>query len=322
MFPCHGVHESGCSCRTADCSSPGKHPRVARGLHAASLDPEAVARWWSRWPTANIGIRTGDASGVVVLDIDPAHGGSRSIKSLIDRHGDLSGVPRVRTGSGGWHLFFACSGRPIHNSAGRVGEGLDIRGDGGYVIAPPSVHASGRSYVWEIDPIRLPEFPAWLLDKAAPPEPTLGTRPVKLSKVERNVSSWASSAFDAEIRAVRSATAGTRNMTLNRSAFALGQIVGAGLLDQGAVERTLVDSALGVGLTEREAAMTVRSGLRAGARRPRAPTLSPNLPAHQEDPLLPAVPRPRERGSSRGPRSMALLAGPAFQAGHAAVLIS
>jgi hypothetical protein len=245
---------------------------VARGLHAASLDPAVVARWWSRWPTANIGLRTGDASGLVVLDIDPAHGGSRSIKSLVDRRGDLSGVPRVRTGSGGWHLFFAHAGRPIHNSAGRVGEGLDIRGNGGYVIAPPSVHASGRSYVWDIDPVSLPDLPTWLQDKAATPEPIQHTRPIEPIRAAQNASSWASSAFDAEVRHVRSATAGTRNITLNRSAFALGQIVGAGLFDQNAVERTLVDSALAVGLTEREAAMTVRSGLRAGARRPRGPT--------------------------------------------------
>jgi hypothetical protein len=282
VFPCHGIRESRCSCRTAGCSSPAKHPRVARGLHAASIDPDDVARWWERWPTANIGIRTGDASGVVVLDIDPTHGGSRSIKSLIDRHGDLSTVPRVRTGSAGWHLFFARSGQPIHNSAGRVGEGLDVRGDGGYVIAPPSVHVSGRPYVWEIDPVCLPDLPAWLRELATAPETMRHTRPIGPTRVDRDVSSWASSAFDAEVRHVRSATTGTRNVSLNRSAFALGQIVGAGLLDQGAVERTLIECALDVGLTEREAAMTVRSGLRAGARRPRGPTLSPNLASHQD----------------------------------------
>ena len=93
VFPCHGVSGGACSCRIADCASPGKHPRIARGLHSASTDPAQISRWWERSPSSNIGVRTGAESGLVVLDIDPAHGGSRSIKALIDRHGDLSAVP-------------------------------------------------------------------------------------------------------------------------------------------------------------------------------------------------------------------------------------
>ena len=284
VFPCHGIHGGGCTCRAADCASPGKHPRVARGLHSASTDPAQIARWWARWPYANVGLRTGAESELTVLDVDPAHGGSRSIKALIDRHGGLSEVPRVRTGSGGWHLFFAHPGEPVRNSAGRLGPGLDIRGDGGYVIAPPSVHASGRQYRWEVDAGTLPPMPDWLFALLTKPDREVARRSFDPIPEDRDASAWARVALDAEIRAVRSSPQGSRNMALNRSAFCLGQIIGAGLLDKHTVESLLVDSGVGVGLGEREAIMTVRSGLRAGLDHPRGPAstprMSPEVPAN------------------------------------------
>ncbi|MGE0305044.1 MAG: bifunctional DNA primase/polymerase [Acidimicrobiia bacterium] len=272
VFPCHTSNGGNCSCHAADCSSPGKHPRVAGGLLAASTDLARVTKWWERSPASNIGVRTGVESGLVVLDIDPRHGGSRSIKALVDAHGDLSTVPRVRTGSGGWHLVFAHPGEPVRNSAGRLGPGLDIRGDGGYVIAPPSVHSCGREYRWEVDPKALPAMPDWLLRAVTRPAAVVRSPMVADGPNNGDGSNWARAALDAEIRLVRSAPAGSRNMTLNRSAFCLGQIVGAGMLEQHVVERLLVESGIGVGLGEREAIMTVRSGLRAGLDHPRRPT--------------------------------------------------
>lgn len=271
VFPCHGMHDGGCTCHAVGCSSPGKHPRIAGGLHSASTDPGQITRWWERAPASNIGLRTGIESGLVVLDIDPAHGGSRSIKALIDRHGDLSDMPRVRTGSGGWHLFFAHPGEPVRNSAGRLGPGLDVRGDGGYVIAPPSVHASGAHYRWEIEAGALPPMPDWLLELIK--HPIRQITPPSFDPIEpgRDASAWARAALDAEIRAVRAAPQGARNMALNRSAFCLGQIIGAGLLEQHSVENLLIDSGVGIGLGEREAILTVHSGLRAGLEHPRGP---------------------------------------------------
>lgn len=260
-----------------DCSSPGKHPRISRGLHAASVDTTVVEGWWRRWPHANVGVCTGAESGLVVLDVDIAHGGGRSIRGLMDRYGDLRDVPRARTGSGGWHLLFAHPRERVPNSAGRLGTGIDVRGDGGYVIAPPSGHSSGQVYRWEVRPNELPPLPDWLRElMTAPRMQVTPSRSVPAGVGVGGVSSWVRAAVQGEARAVRAAAQGVRNATLNRSAFSLGQIVGAGLLDAGEAERVLLDSALAVGLGEREAVLTTRSGLRAGLDHPRGPVERPS----------------------------------------------
>ena len=112
---------------------------------------------------SNVGIRTGAVSGLVVLDVDPRHGGLQSLEKLKRRHGKLPHGPQVLTGSGGEHLWFSHPGAPVGNSAGRLGYGLDVRGDGGYVVVPPSVHANGNPYQWlrELE-TPLPALPAWL----------------------------------------------------------------------------------------------------------------------------------------------------------------
>ncbi len=272
VFPCHSVGASGCSCHQRDCSSPGKHPRIAGGLRAASTDQRDVARWWNRWPSANVAVRTGTESGLIVIDIDPQHGGAKNMRTLIAAHEPLPRGPVVRTGSGGWHLLFAHPGEAIRNSAGtRLGAGIDVRGDGGYVIAPPSHHASGREYRWNVPPDELPRLPPWLLALLRTPErdrscPVRG--PIRLDEA---LSNWARVALDSEARRVRMALPGTRNDTLNRAAFSLGQIVGAGVLEASLVEHVLSGGALDSGLSEREALLTIRSGLRAGLEHPRGP---------------------------------------------------
>jgi len=138
----------GCSCGQASCG--GKHPRSRHGFHDATIDPQVIKAWWARWPDAGVGIRTGSASGLVVIDVDPAHGGQASFNALLQDHGGLRQVPlRVRTGGDGWHLYFAHPGGSLPNDAGRrLGPGLDVRGDGGYVVAPPSIHQSTKPYRW------------------------------------------------------------------------------------------------------------------------------------------------------------------------------
>lgn len=141
-----------------------KAPLTAKGLHDATADPATVEGWWSQtWPEANVGVRTGD--GLVVLDVDPGHGGGDSLHELERQHGQLPTTVEVLTGGGGRHLYFAC-GEAIRNSAGKLGQGLDIRGDGGYVVCPPSVHQSGRRYEWSVDghpdEVGLAELPGWL----------------------------------------------------------------------------------------------------------------------------------------------------------------
>lgn len=147
----------------------GKVPRLPRGLNSASTDPEQVAEWWSRWPDASIGLVTGAASGLIVLDVDVQHGGQGTLLELERKHGKLPKAAEVLTGGGGKHVYFRHPGYEVRNSAGRLGPGLDIRGDGGYVIAPPSVHASGREYKWlrPLGSVHPFDPPAWLLSDAA-----------------------------------------------------------------------------------------------------------------------------------------------------------
>jgi hypothetical protein len=146
----------------------GKLPRTEHGFQDASTDTEAVLAWWTRWPEANIGIPTGAASGLVVLDVDVQHGGAGALAELERKHGKLPRAPEVLTGGGGKHLYFAHPGREVRNSAGKLGPGLDVRADGGYVIAPPSLHPSGRPYRWlrGEGKLELPAPPAWLLEDA------------------------------------------------------------------------------------------------------------------------------------------------------------
>ena len=270
MFPCHCPEGGGCSCGGPGCSSPGKHPRTRRGFHDASVDPEVVRRWWRRWPQANVGVRTGTVSGLVVVDVDPDHGGLDTIRRLHRTRGLPRGL-RVRTGSGGWHLYFAHPGGLVPNSAGTaLGPGVDVRGDGGYVIAPPSRHLSGGTYRWH-GPFVVPELPDHLLERLRPPERPIGTRSEPV-RIDRALGAWAARALQDEALQVRSAAPGGRNHRLNRAAFNLGQIAATGLLDADDIADHLHSAALGAGLGSREAAATIRSGLRAGMRLPRMPT--------------------------------------------------
>jgi hypothetical protein len=126
----------------------GKRPLVAwREFQTRRAGPDEIAEWFARWPDANIAIVTGAISGIVVLDIDPAHGGAEAIARFAAEHGPLPATVECLTGGGGRHLYFAHPGRPILNKAGLV-PGVDLRGDGGLVVAPPSLHPSGRRYAW------------------------------------------------------------------------------------------------------------------------------------------------------------------------------
>jgi hypothetical protein len=180
----------------------------------------------------------------------------------------------VHTGSGGRHFYFAHPGGVIRNDAGRrLGPGLDIRGDGGYVIAPPSSHTSGTKYHWERQDRQLATAPDWLLDRLREPlrPPARPMPPPAEPCSPRRISAWARAALERELAKVSTAQEGSRNSTLNRSAFSLGQIAGAGALDADEIERLLLDRATAIGLGEREARATIASGLSAGARQPRLP---------------------------------------------------
>jgi hypothetical protein len=166
VFPCHTPTATGCSCRQ-DCGRVGKHPRTKNGLGNATTEEATIRRWWKQWPTANVAIRTGAASGLAVLDEDSYKGGDASRVDLEHSYAPLPETVQQLTGGGGAQYLFAHPGTPVKNGVETLGVGLDIRGDGGYIIAPPSLHASGERYAWELT--HLPEetplapMPPWLL---------------------------------------------------------------------------------------------------------------------------------------------------------------
>lgn len=145
----------------------GKRPLVAWiAYQRRRAAPDEITRWYRHWPQANVGIVTGAVSGLVVVDVDPHHGGGDSLDGLLARHGPLQPTVESLTGGGGRHLYFAHPGGAVHNKVGIL-PGIDIRGDGGCVVAPPSLHASGRCYAWRTgrgpDDVPLALLPAWLL---------------------------------------------------------------------------------------------------------------------------------------------------------------
>jgi hypothetical protein len=220
-----------------------------------------------------VAIRTGAKSGLVVVDVDPAHGGDDSMAMLEGIHGPMPPGRTIRTGSGGRHLYFRHPGGVVRNDAGRVlGPGIDLRADGGYVIAPPS-RIAGGAYALLANGGALPDLPEWVLERLAERE----RRPEPRGSSVSAPTAWARAAFDGEIGRVRTAVEGTRNDTLNRVAYRLGQIVGAGVLPEEDVERALVSEAVAIGLGEREAVRTVRSGLTAGEASPRGPSCDVGL---------------------------------------------
>jgi hypothetical protein len=158
-------------------------PRDKTPLHkwadVATTEENMLLGWWDTNPAANIGIACGKRSGIIVLDVDADHGGYESLAALQDTYGRLPETPVSRTGSGGEHIVFQHPGIEIRNSAGKLGAGLDIRGDGGYIVAPPSVHPNGQRYEWVVRPSQVPlaPMPEWLIEllqerQAAAPTPS------------------------------------------------------------------------------------------------------------------------------------------------------
>jgi len=163
ILPLHyPVARDRCSCGKEDCSSAGKHPMTKHGLHDATLDRSKVLEWWQNRPKANVGVLTGASSGIVVLDIDPRHDAMRSLNELESKYGKFPKTLTVKTGGDGLHFYFRHPGVSVTNKVSIL-PGLDFRGDGGYIIAPPSVHKSLCAYSWENEAEEIAPLPEWLL---------------------------------------------------------------------------------------------------------------------------------------------------------------
>ncbi len=179
VVPGHTVGDDGCSCRQLDCDRPGKHPRVRWADFQLRLATENELRyWWTRWPESNVIVITGEISGIVAVDIDPRHGGDEAWAAWC-RRAPMPRTPTSLTGGSGQHLIFQHPSLEVRNTInmlspgkgedGKAREsGVDFRGDGGYIVAPPSRHSSGRTYEWDtdahIDDLPPPPMPPELID--------------------------------------------------------------------------------------------------------------------------------------------------------------
>lgn len=169
VLPLHSSLNGICTCGRSSCQAAGKHPRIkwrddgVLRQDVANQDMSAIREWFTRWPDSNVGILTGEVSGLVVLDVD-GQAGQESIARF-----EIPDAPQVLTGKGR-HIYFAHPGVAVRNSVGLM-PGIDLRGDGGLVVAPPSRHANGNIYTWArgTRDLYLPVCPEWLQNRLQQP---------------------------------------------------------------------------------------------------------------------------------------------------------
>lgn len=284
-----------CTCREGiKCKSKGKHPRTAHGFKDFSRDPEQIRAWWRRDRYANVGGATGEHDGhsVVVLDLDlpkraddvppaelAARGitcGANALAVLCEDAGQEWPATRTHESwSGAMHLIFrAPAGIRIPSTTSVLGWKVDVKADKGMITLPPSV-IDDRPYFQRTDdgiPQDVRPLPNWLLErireKPRPPRPAANPSSPASPGVTR---AYVSKAIESEWYAVATCKSG-RNDQLARSAYSLGQFVGAGLLDRDAVHQALTEAAERAGIepTEAKAQNTIRRSIDAGSRHPRS----------------------------------------------------
>jgi hypothetical protein len=238
--------------------------RQTAGLLDAVSNEATVAGWWSgvfwpeggAWlraqphreihgprrpvrvsPASNIGIATGEPAGFWVLDMDGPEGAA-SLAALEARHGVLPATVEQRTGAGR-HLCFAlpADGRAIRNSASKVGDKIDVRGDGGYIVAPPSIHPSGRAYAWRdgYSPwqIDFAQAPAWLLDLAARPATTKPAKPAVRQADAGRASRYGEAALSGACGDIVATPPGGQNTRFYEKCVSIGALVAGGAIERG-----------------------------------------------------------------------------------------
>jgi len=274
------------------CVADGKRPALRGNWQdLATTSRDQIRDWWARAPY-NIGIACGP-SRLVVIDLDQPHEGEEDdeeeaaagtlfplsgadiLSRLARQSGERypGGTYVVDTPSGGCHLYFSylsvAGDKRVRNSAGAVGPHIDVRADGGYVVGAGS-RIGGHAYTarGRRGPAPLPAWLAELVRDAYEPPAVPAPRVPAGDRAQGRA--YAMAALRAETELVAAARPGTRNVTLNRAAFSLGQLVAAGLIPPIPVITALIDAARYAGLPEEEAVRTVRSAMEAGARKPRA----------------------------------------------------
>ena len=289
------VLRAGCSCRDPDCGQVGKHPLgslVPHGVTDATTNRARILAWWTRHPQSNIGLACGHQFDV--LDVDGPTG-AQAIRELAATHGFQSSGPLVRTGGGGWHFYLSPTGLGNVCPAGL--EHVDWRGRGGYVVAPPSRHASGHPYQWmegrtlEVSP---GEVPAVLWERLQPRQPQRPTAPVHLpAAADGPAERYVRAALAEELARVATAPVGQRNRQLWESTRNLYNLVAAGALDQREVDQGLLAAAERCGLLAEEPRQTRRtlaSGRQVGLAHPGPPRPTHSAPQPRTHPSLATVP--------------------------------
>jgi hypothetical protein len=235
---------------------------TCHGFYAATTDPERVAQIVGAVPAGQLAVRTGAVSGLVAVDVDPAHGGDASLSELVAH--EL--VPRtlwVRTGSGGVHLYYRHPGREIGSRPMPGRAGIDVKADGGYVVLPPSIHhRTYQRYQWGEGLCEPSEMPPALIDACLPPMPADSTThpagPIRttqaggISNPERLLTST--------LNAVRNAPEGKRRTTLYGAARGVARMVAAGAITHADAIAALTDVGQQVDQTARDIRAAITGG--------------------------------------------------------------
>jgi hypothetical protein len=235
---------------------------TCHGFYAATTNPDRLRRIVAAVPGGQLAIRTGTVSGLVGVDVDPGHGGDRSMHSLIE----LDLVPRtlhVHTGSGGLHLYYRHPGQHIGSRPMPNRPGIDIKADGGYLVLPPSIHhRTHRPYQWG-EPFDLVEMPPALIDACQPPPaalaPHAGTNPTTLAG---GGISHPDALLSSILDTVRNAPKGKRRTTLYGAARGVARMIAAGAIDHSGAVAALTEVGHQAAQTEREIRAAIAGGFR------------------------------------------------------------
>ncbi|WP_432882581.1 bifunctional DNA primase/polymerase [Kribbella sp. CA-245084] len=238
---------------------------TCHGFYAATTDPDRIAAIVTAVPPGQLAVRTGAVSGLLVVDVDPAHGGNASLDELVARQL----VPRtlwVRTGSGGAHLYYRHPGHDMPSRPMPNRPGIDVKADGGYVVLPPSIHhRTGQPYRWGAGPADVVEMPPALITACLPAAPANSPAPSSSSirTTEAGGISHPDRLLGAHLDAVRHAPEGKRRTTLYGAARGIARMVAAGVVTHADAVAALTDVGQQADQTTREIRAAIAGGFRA-----------------------------------------------------------
>jgi hypothetical protein len=293
VFPLFEVVDGRCACRRSECigATRGKHPRVLGGLKTATCDETTIRKWFGRlWPESNIGIRTG-APGIVALDLDSREAASAFLELVDER--PIGGLV-IATGRGRQIWWHAPAADDIPNSTALGGiAGLDVRGRGGYVVAPPSRHYTGLEY--HVAGGQLDPLPDWL-------HAELRTRPRATTPIATARPACAGdgtpfglAVLGRECAELQATSEGSRNRKLNLVSYLAGRLVAGGELSEAYAASEITSAAYAIGLEPVEVigrdgeSGTLWSGIRAGQRSPLTEAAAPDAMPEKAITLLAAT---------------------------------